>query len=239
VDDPRLLGHELKYAVAVASRITEELASYFTPGNSVEGRFTQLGRALVEADQIAEALLGNAHRVERIAPAQPPVDVDALLAGMKPSIVKAIDPAVTLSFRLAGERCTVFANEEELVGIIRRLVDGAVDAMPSGGELSISTGWLDHVSGGRLGRGLGPRRYMRVSVADTGTGSHVDSWQRVLALPDSGPSPGPINSSIAADVAQMGGHLLLENADGEGSRVHVCLPAAQDTVPVGSRGPSA
>jgi signal transduction histidine kinase len=181
VDDPRLLGHELKYAVAVASRVTEELASYFAPGDAVEGRFTQLGRALVEADQIAEALLGNVQRVERLAPAQSPVDVDALLTQMRPSIVRAIDPAITLSFRLSGERSTVFATEEELVGVIRRLVDGAVDAMPSGGELSVSTGWMDHVSGGRMGRGLGPRRYLRVSVADTGAGHYADTWQRVPA----------------------------------------------------------
>lgn len=231
MDDPRLLGHELKYAVAVASRVTEELGSYFAPGAAVEGRFTQLGRALAEADQIAEALLGNLHRVERMAPAQPPVDVDALITQMKPSIIKASDPAITLSFRLAGEGSTVFANEEDLVGVIRRLVDGAIDAMPSGGELSISTGWLDHVSGGRVGWGLGPRRYMRVSVADTGAGRHGDTWRRVLALPDSGASAAPVDASIAADVAQMGGHLLLESADGEGSRVHLCLPAAQDTPP--------
>jgi signal transduction histidine kinase len=238
VDDPRLLGHELKYAVAVASRVTEELASYFAPGDPVEGRFTQLGRALVEADQIAEALLGNVQHVERIAPAQSPVDVDTLLTQLKPSIVKAIDPAITLSFRLAGERGTVFASQDDLVGVIRRLVDGAVDAMPSGGELSISTGWLDHVSGGRVGRGLGPRRYMRVSVADTGTGRHGDTWQRVLALPDSAPPQAPAHSSIAADVAQLGGHLILESADGEGSRVHVCLPAVQDVLPPGSHGPA-
>jgi signal transduction histidine kinase len=232
VEDPRLLGHELKYAIAVASRVTEELGSYFRPGDAVEGRFTQLGRALVEADQIAEALLGNVHRVERIAPAQPPVDIDGLLTQMKPSVVRALDPAITLSIRLAGENGTVFAHEEELAGIIRRLIDGAADAMPSGGEMSISTGWLDHVSGGRFGIGVGPRRFMRVSVADTGAGSYIDTYQRVLAPPSAEPSSAPAASSIAADVSQMGGHLILESADGEGSRVHVCLPAAQDVRPV-------
>jgi len=239
VDDPRLLGHELKYAVAVASRVAEELGTYFAPGAAVESRFSQLGRALVEADEIAEALIGNVRRVERVAPAQSPVEIDALLTDMKPSIIKAGDPNITLSFRLSGEGGTVFAGEEELIGIFRRLIDGAVDAMPSGGELSISTGWLDHVSGGRVGTGLGPRRYMRVSVADTGTGRYVDTWQRVLALPDAESSPTPGGSSIAAHVAQMGGHLILESTHGEGSRVHVCLPAAKDTPPAPPPDPEA
>jgi two-component system cell cycle sensor histidine kinase/response regulator CckA len=227
VDDARLLGHELKYAVAVASRVTEELGSYFKPGDAVEGRFTQLGRALIEADQIAEALLGNVQRAERVAPSQPIVDIDALITSMKPSIAWGMDPGIVLSFRLAGEGGTVFADEEELAAVIRRLIDGATETMPSGGELSISTGWLDHVSGGWVSAGLGPRRYMRISVADTGDGGYPQTWERVLS--PRGPEASALSvTSLAADVAQMGGHLILESSRNEGSRIHVCLPAAQD-----------
>jgi len=238
VEDPRLLGHELKYAIAVASRVTEELGSYFKPGDAVEGRFTQLGRALLEADQIAEALLGNAQRPDRRAPAQPIVDIDALITQLKPSIIGSVDPAIALSFRLSAQGGAVVASEEDLVDMIRRLIDSAVDAMPAGGELALSTGWLDHVSGGWVSAGLGPRRYMRVSVADTGEGGYAGTWQRVLASPGSGLSLAPTESSLAAGVAQMGGHLILENSPHEGSRIHVCLPAAQDFPPQALKGPA-
>jgi sensor histidine kinase regulating citrate/malate metabolism len=67
-----------------------------------------------------------------------------------------------------------------------------------------------------------------VSVADTGDGNSSETWQRVFAAEASYQSSTFVRESVAEVVSRLGGSLLVECAEANGSRIHVCLPAAVD-----------
>ena len=216
------LGHELKSALGGAWRAAERLAEHFVAGDSPGHDLAELRRALAQADHVAEALL-QSHQAS--SHEQPPLDVNALLAAIEPSLRNALDPSITLSVQVAEPAGTVFANGAEVEWVVRTLVDAGAQAMTDGGDLAISTGWLDHASCRSLRSGSPPSRYIRVTVGDTGPGRASETWQRTnepRSIDDA------VEDSISAVVGRLGGCLIFENASGSGSRVHVCLPATHE-----------
>jgi signal transduction histidine kinase len=72
---------------------------------------------------------------------------------------------------------------------------------------------------------------VRVSVADTGDGNYSDTWQRLFAAEVSYQSSAFVRQNIAEVVGRLGGSVMVESAEGHGSRIHVCFPAAIDVAP--------
>jgi hypothetical protein len=107
--------------------------------------------------------------------------------------------------------------------LLGRLVESGGRAMPTGGEIVVTTGWLHLVSGGLPPSGFGAIRHVRLTVGDTGRQDDEALWKRVLE-PEKGAHIVHADDCIAAIVQRLGGWLLVENAEGEGCRIHVCLP---------------
>jgi len=232
--EDRPLGHDLKRAIEGAWSATEHLEQYFVAGDSPGHHIAELRRALSLADRIIETLLegGRTTDVE-----QPALDVNGLVSMLEPSIRQMVDPAIAVSVQLGEPAGVVFANADEVDWLIRSLVDAAVEAMPTGGDLTISTGWLDHVSCSALRSGHAPRPYIRLTVGDTGPGRSREAWQRATETQSTELSTHSIRDSVAAVVARLGGCMIFENASGSGSRVHMCLPAAHETTAEPDRTP--
>ena len=216
------LGHDLKRAIEGAWSATEHLEQYFVAGDSPGHHIAELRRALSLADHIIESLLYDSRTA---AVEQPALDVNALITMLEPSVRQMLDPAITLSLQLGEPAGVVFANGDELAWLVGSLIDAAVHAMPASGELTISTGWLDHVSCTGLRNGQAPRPYIRVTIGDTGPGRSREAWQRATETRSAEFSTHTIQDSVSAVVGRMGGCLIFENASASGSRVHVCLPA--------------
>lgn len=197
------------------------MSRHIDPG---DGDLAELRQALAEADHLAEALL---HRTATVGVELPPLDVDFFLASIEPNLETMLGLRTTLSLRLGATGGVVMAEREDLEVLLERLVIAAIRAVPAGGDITVSTGWLDYVGGASVRGMFWPRRHIRMTVSDTGPGEYVETCQRVL---DSGPTDGvvdrPSPSNVAEIVGRLGGYLIIESTAGEGSRIHVCLPAA-------------
>lgn len=220
LDLTRLIGQDLKYVLASGWRAVERLSRHVAPD---DGDLAELRQSLAEADHLAEALL---HRTATVGVELPPLDVDYFLSSIEPNLNSMLGFGTTLSLRLAATGGVVASDQDDLEIILEQLLVAAVRAIPSGGDITISTGWLDHVAGSSV-RGLfWPRRHIRVTVSDTGAGDYMETCQRVLhpvqaeAEIERAPS-----KSVAETVGRIGGYLIIESTPGEGSRIHVCLPA--------------
>jgi hypothetical protein len=178
-----------------------------------------LRRGLTEAEQIAEALL---ERGPEIA-APPTVDVSSLLLRMEPSLNLSLGPAIRLTIRESEPRHLVSADVATLETLLRRLVEGAARVTPDGGELTVTAGWLDCISGGWPSDRVPPRRYVRVTVATSANERPGDAWWRVIEPPQG--SPKSSDGSAAAMIERLSGCIMVESAEGQPSRIHVCLPA--------------
>jgi len=220
-----LVGHDLKQVLTMAEAHVEQLHRHVPPSEPASRELSGLRRTLAEADELAETLL-EAHRVhgvERWA-----IDLTAFLTQRETSIRESVDPAVAVTFKLYPTMGMVVANESELEEILRRLISNAIRSMPSGGDLTITTGWLDHVPSGAPREPARPKRYARLTVCDTGPEPEEDAPSRLLAIAGGDDRLTNVDDDVATLVRRLGGWIILEGEDGDGTRVHVCLPSIAD-----------
>ncbi len=121
--------------------------------------------------------------------------------------------AIDVRVVLAPELPEVPGNEVELREVAINLVMNAIDAMPKGGTLTITT------------RSDGRR--VVAEFEDTGTGMTEDVRQRCLEpfFTTKGPQGSGLGLAVAYGVVQRhGGALDIESAPGEGTRIRIAIP---------------
>jgi len=123
----------------------------------------------------------------------------------------------------------VDANQIELA--ILNLVINARDAMPGGGEIKISVDRAD----GRAKKALRDKPYLRVEVADTGSGMDAVTLKKAIEPFFSTKPPGKgtgLGLSMVHGLAvQLGGLLELASEVGKGTVASLWLPIASDALP--------
>ena len=130
---------------------------------------------------LVQRLLAFARR----QPLQPrAVDVGALVSGMADLVGSTTGPQIKVVVEVADDLPAAIADPNQVEMALLNLSVNARDAMPGGGTLRISAEG-DAVGAGHRSR-LRPGRYVRLSVADTGTG--MDETTRARSADWSAPS---------------------------------------------------
>ena len=172
---------------------------------------------------------------------------------MQPKIVNLNDLVLDTQMllrRLIGEDIELTALPDPALGFTRidpgqleqilvNLAVNARDAMPSGGELRIETANVT-VGAGRLGypADTTPGDYVRLTVADTGTGmseatlAHVFEPFFTTKEPDKGTGLGL--ATCYGIVHQAGGQITVASVPGEGTSFNVYLPRVDALLVVAS-----
>jgi signal transduction histidine kinase len=153
------------------------------PDDKIHSRVSLVQKEIRRADGIIRTLLGFARTGE---PQMKPVQVNALVN----EVVGAIDPpeSVTVRTELSPEMPTITADRAQLFQVVENLVRNAIQAMPDGGVVCISThlrpdAWLLCVSD--TGAGI-PAEVQAtifeplVSTKSTGTGLGLALAQRIV-----------------------------------------------------------
>jgi PAS domain S-box-containing protein len=129
--------------------------------------------------------------------------------------------AVKCEFVLADNLWPVQADEGQLSQVIHNLVLNAVQAMPNGGTITIAANNADFPPGGK--------RFVEISVADTGTGIPAHLLQRIFdpyfTTKQQGSGLGL--ATCYSIIKKHGGNITVESTQDKGSIFYVCLPAAE------------
>jgi CheY-like chemotaxis protein len=144
----------------------------------------------------------------------------------------------TISIRIAGEPglwpCRV--DPVQFESALLNLTLNARDAMPAGGNLTIST--RNVILAGEEARAaeLAPGDYVRVDVADTGSGMDEATLSRALepffTTKETGQGSGLGLPQVYGFTRQSGGAVLLDSAPGQGTTVSLLFPrVAAEPVP--------
>ena len=179
------------------------------------------------AKTLVQRLLGFARRQELQSG---PVDIAALVGGMRDLISSSVGPEIELKLRCASELPRALADPNQLELAILNLCVNARDAMPSGGLLTIAaeTALLGPGSETRLPPGL----YVRLSVIDTGTGMDAETLARAVepffSTKETGRGTGLGLSMVHGLTGQLGGAFVLGSVEGEGTRADLYLPVTED-----------
>ncbi|MFL5252937.1 MAG: response regulator [Rhodopila sp.] len=203
----------------------------------IERRPDQPDRILRHARMIADAARRGAAITSRLLAFARRVDLRAEsldAAGLLQ------DMAEVLSHTLGGSlRCEVdapanlpplFADRGQLETVLVNLATNARDAMPSGGVLTFSARSVTVPAGESHPAGLTAGAYVRISVADTGSGMNTAVLARVtepfFTTKEPGKGTGLGLAMAKGFVEQSEGRLSIESVEGKGTVVHLWLPQA-------------
>jgi signal transduction histidine kinase len=219
-----LLAHDLKNSFSLMSYAFHELPRHLAGNENSQQAFAELRALLTHVDLLASTLLDTL-RVKTAG--RTAVSINDFLAEREALMRRMLGPGVTLRVQESATGAVVLASVAELERLLFALLSNACIAMPDGGEVTIGTTWLDHGAG--AAPHTWPRRFIRITVADTGDGLDRHLHMRLLE-----PFPGDIRpldaerDSVVSAVRRLHGWLIVESEDRIGTRVHVCLPAVPE-----------
>jgi len=159
-----------------------------------------------------------------------PTDLAALLEGTRGLIERSIGPQISVSFAIAQNLPAAKVDPNQLELAILNLAVNSRDAMPGGGQLTVS---LDAVDGKDYGGELkGP--FLRLCVADTGEGMDAETLRSAIepffSTKELGKGTGLGLSMVHGLAVQLGGALRLLSTPGQGTTAELWLPVTAEAI---------
>jgi signal transduction histidine kinase/CheY-like chemotaxis protein len=144
--------------------------------------------------------------------------------------------SIVIETEVPAGLCNVAGDPTQLNQVVLNLCVNARDAMPDGGRLTLTAAAVtltEEAAARHAGARAAP--YVRLTVADTGTGIAPEHADRVFdpffTTKAFGHGSGLGLSTVLGIVQRHGGFLEVESAVGQGTRFHIYLPAAEIAAP--------
>ena len=179
------------------------------------------------AKMLVQRLLAFARR----QPLQPiAVDIAKLVAGMAELIGSTSGPQIKVVVDVGDLLPAAKADPNQLEMALLNLSVNARDAMPEGGTLRITAN--EEAIGPGHKTGLRAGRYVRLSVADSGSGMDEATLARAIepffSTKGIGKGTGLGLSMVHGLASQLGGALTIQSRRGVGTNVELWLPVVSD-----------
>jgi PAS domain S-box-containing protein len=193
------------------------------------------------AAELVRQLLAFGRR-QQLLPAV--LDLNALTIQMRPLLERLVGEGVTLDLNLAEGPVPIKADRSQVEQVLLNLAANARDAMPEGGQLTITTSRVP-LAGAHIGAGeeLPDGDYALLSVADTGCGMDTTTAKRAFdpfyTTKEIGRGSGLGLATVHGIVKQSRGAVSLHTSVGRGTRVEVLLPLTAEEVPSSEPKPEA
>lgn len=198
----------------------------------------RFGRMILDATTRGEAvtrrLLAFARRDELRADAIEPA---SLLDELRDVLAHTLGASIEVRLKLEPGVPPLMADRGQLETVLVNLATNARDAMPEGGRLTMCASEDTVAPGtGPHPAGLAPGRYVRIEVADTGSGIDPLTLTKVLepffTTKPAGQGTGLGLSMAKGFAEQSGGGLSIESTPRRGTTVALWLPVASDPSPM-------
>jgi len=192
-------------------------------------RYAQLGTEAIERGaSVTGRLLAFGRRSDLRAEA---VELVPLLNGVGELLIHTLGADIDVRVALPAHLPRAVADKGQLETVLVNLATNARDAMPNGGRLLLSAE-TELVAEGETPHpaGLCPGAYVRLAVADTGTGMDAATLARArepfFTTKQSGAGTGLGLSMAVGFAEQSGGALTIDSTRGKGTTVTLWLPRA-------------
>jgi PAS domain S-box-containing protein len=193
-------------------------------------------RIIAGAVQSAERAKTLVQRLLAFARRQPlqavAVDVSRLVQGMGDLVSSTTGPQIKVVVEAAQDLPPAKADPNQLEMALLNLAVNARDAMPDGGSLQISAR-QEEIGAGHRSK-LRPGAYIRLSVADTGSGMDEATLVRAVepffSTKGIGKGTGLGLSMVHGLASQLGGALTISSKPGQGTNVELWLPLSADVI---------
>jgi CheY-like chemotaxis protein len=195
---------------------------------AVANHVSEIRKAAGRASTLAGQLLAFS-RKQPLAPEV--VEVNSLITNLERSLLRLLGENIPVLCHLHHEKKGAFVRVDraQIAQIIVNLALNARDAMPSGGQLSISTSIADLVHQAPppfLCCDFVPGEFVVISIADTGSGMNEEAkahlFEPFFTTKDKHSGLGL--ATTYGIVHQSGGHIRIETEPGKGTTALIYLP---------------
>jgi two-component system cell cycle sensor histidine kinase/response regulator CckA len=231
-DFNNLIGVILNYAAFVGEEIDTASARGAGPQwKAASDDVGQIRRAAERAAGLTRQLLSFARR-EVIQPQV--VNINDLLTNMASILRRTLGADLELVTDLAENLPSILVDPGQIDQMILNLAVNARDAMPNGGSLTITTDSLtvDRAYAAEWSSVL-PGHYVRVAIADTGTGMPPEvikhAFEPFFTTKNKGEGSGLGLATVYGAVTQAEGHVRITSKAGRGTTFTVLLPVTTNS----------
>ncbi|HET7433668.1 MAG TPA: PAS domain S-box protein [Thermoanaerobaculia bacterium] len=231
LDDERQLASLGRLAATIAHEINNVLMA-IQPFADVVRRTSSPDVLQRAADHITTSVQRGrriTHEILRFAntsdPVLQPLDVETWLQNLSEELRATIGPRIDLFIDVRDRPC-MLADSHQMTQVLTNLASNARDAMPSGGELSISARLEREWPG--LASEAGP--FVHLIVSDTGTGIPPEIADRLFEPLFTTKTTGTgLGLAIVRDVVRRhDGDVMVESPAGGGAMFHLIIPATSE-----------
>lgn len=228
-DFNNLLNVMLNFTDFVRGTVRDTLSGQPDAARAVLEDLDQISNAGKRASHLTHQLLTFGAR-QILQPAV--VDVNAIVDEVRAMIGGTIGQHVTIATELDPSLPPTRADASQLSQVLLNLALNARDAMPHGGQLTVSTARADLTRAGAHALSLPDSRYIEITVTDTGSGMPPEVASRAIE-PFFTTKPQSRGSGLGLATAygivrQSGGELTIDSAPGQGTTIHIYLPATSE-----------
>jgi two-component system cell cycle sensor histidine kinase/response regulator CckA len=220
------VAHDFNNLLTVIGGYAELLLARSDGGGRAE--LGEIAHAAKQAASLTHQLLAFSRR-QVLRPRV--LDLNAIVSGMEPMLVRIIGDDVSVGIRLAPGLTAVEADQAQLERVILNLAANARDAMPAGGRLTIETANVDLDEEYVRARGegkAGPN--VLLAVSDSGVGMSEDvrrqAFEPFFTTKGPGGGTGLGLATVFGVVKQSGGSIYVYSEQGRGTTFKIYLPAA-------------
>ena len=224
------IAHDVNNILQVVSGGAARIERHYEDRGEVLRQTHRIHDAVERGSAVSRRLLTFARRDALHAE---PIAAAALLADLRDLLAHTTGPAVRIRIEAAETTGRLLADRRQLETVILNLAANARDAMPGGGDLTISAAGavLEQDS---TSPALRAGRYLRLAVADTGLGIDSATLARVaepfFTTKPKGSGTGLGLSMAKAFAEQSNGAFEIVSEPGRGTTVTIWLPEAEADV---------
>jgi PAS domain S-box-containing protein len=218
------VAHDFNNILSVITGYAELLVARLEDDTRGRHDAEEILRASRRAADLTRQLLAYSRR-QRLQPG--PIDVGGLLEELAGMLRRLIGEQIRLVCRPDRAVGQILADRSQLEQVIVNLAVNARDAMPTGGVLSIEADNVDLPAGGEPGLDAPPGPYLRLTVADTGTGMDDETRARIFEpffTTKGSAGTGLGLATVYGIVGQSGGRVTVESHRDRGTTFRLYFP---------------
>ncbi|MFK3736625.1 hybrid sensor histidine kinase/response regulator [Massilia sp. TN1-12] len=215
------IAHDFNNLLSVLSSGLEVLA---LRGDSDARTVESMRRAVDRGARLTQQLLAFARRQPLQAETR---NLNRIIGSFEPVLRRAVNAGIDFTIELDRKAASAVIDSALFESALLNLVVNARDAMPQGGRLTIST--ANATLGPGAAGALAPGEYVRVSVADTGSGMAPEvaarAFEPFFTTKEVGKGTGLGLSQVYGFIRQSDGDVVIDTRVGEGTTISIYLPA--------------